>query len=189
MPSSTATSSWHHALHYTHILPRSAIQPDPNQVLGPSDSTLSNIAGSLINIKEFLQSRDAVLDEDKDFKKDKFKDWSDSKRGMLLSLMTSDRMTPAKECRPEILSIVNQKTATRAKQEMKSDLANYNYICTIPMGLVSCMQSGYWLSRTPEEPSNFTVFGLDMRKNCGISEECSCRFRRERSSWKIPCGK
>ena len=88
MPSSSAIASWNQRLHSAHILLRSAYQPDPNQVLSPSNTSSRNLAGSLTNAKECQKSRDAPLDEDKEGKKGKFKDFSNSKKGMLLNLMT-----------------------------------------------------------------------------------------------------
>ena len=82
MASSSTIESWYQKAHSTHALPRSAHQTDPNQVLSLSDTALNNLAGNLTRIKECLQYRYAVIDEDEEDKKGKFKDWSDSKKGV-----------------------------------------------------------------------------------------------------------
>ena len=52
-------------------------QPNSKKDISPSDAVLKKIVESLIIIKENMWSRDSIIYEEEEGKKDKFKDWSD----------------------------------------------------------------------------------------------------------------
>ena len=123
-----------------------------------------------------------LLSTKKGRKKDKFKDQSNLKKDILLNLMMVGSINSVKECAPNILSIINQKSEAQTKQEAEADLANCNCACTMPTFLISCAQSGDQLSFTPVEPSNFTILCLGMRKLQHARGDYSFKFEREGTS-------
>ena len=86
----------------------------------PSNDTTSNLAGSVSSLKNNLQERDAVLADQIEDKRDKHKLWPDNCKKMFLNAMTVDGVNPVSSPPAAFLHVVNQRTVSRAKEEIEA---------------------------------------------------------------------
>jgi len=176
-PSYPIIRRWILHLSGRNILPRSPSPQNPLLVVNPSKITLNQLAGSISTLTQNLQQKEAVLEDHLKNKKKNFKDWPDIKKKMLLNLMTTDGKLPHDTCPAELLHIINQRSSSKAKDELETLLAEANCICKISLGFSSAIQSGDWITWGSDEPRKFTIFALRMNNNCGPQEDSRLRMQ------------
>ena len=144
---------------------RSATPSDTANIEGPSNTTLSQLAGIISSLNNHLKERDAVLADTINRKKNKFLSWPENRKRILLNIMSVNGIHLADNIPEALLNVINQKLVSRAKEEIEALLAQENCICEILLAFALAIQTGDFVVWNSEEPGKFSVFALGMNKS------------------------
>ena len=159
IPSNGPASQFLTDIQDRNILTSTAPTPSAGAVSGPSDKTLSNLAGNIQNLTSRLETDSKTKQSDKDDKKDKFNKLpSSSQRTILYASMKADGVECTK-VNPELESFLQQTSLSRARTHLNQVLASFGCQIDASSILVASIMAGDFLwSRTSHVPEKFTIF-------------------------------
>jgi hypothetical protein len=117
--------SWSEKLHSEFISLPSAAPTKDGEVMGPSNTTMSNLTSSLVLLKEFLEKHQdtvAAEKEEKEEKKNRFKSMTPFAQKMILFAMTEDCRTAATSVTEGFKLILEQSSKTTQTNMLNSVL-------------------------------------------------------------------
>jgi hypothetical protein len=142
-----------------HILSSTLAAPAPAAVTGPSDSTLSALAGNIKNLTSRMETDSDSKKSEKEEKKDKFKKLPASSQQTILFASSPTPHNERTEPHPTFEAFLQQSTLSRARTHLNQVLASFGCQIDVSSILVATIMAGdlIW-TKTSHTPEKFTVF-------------------------------